>query len=373
MPSSTNTRSRPVFKTAALDDQEKFKPLPSPAGPYPYHLDIKNIAPDLPLNKMVFHMAGDTGGLTSPVYKHRVANAMIKQCRETGAPADRPQFFFHLGDVVYSYGQAEEYCPQFFEPYTDYPNPIFAIPGNHDADLDPFDTVKRQSLEAFTQVFCNTSASPIPFAGNSARKSNVQPNVYFTLKTPLANIICLYSNVPRFGTITPIQRDWFISELKTAAGEDKALIVCLHHAPYSADINHGSSLNMQLFFQSAFDEAGVIPDIVFSGHVHNYQRFSKQYPNRRIVPFIVAGAGGYADLHKIAQPGDPAFPDNHPQFDNVLLENYCDYSHGFLKISIEKTAGSISINGEYYIIGYEEPGKQATSLFDSFKTDVTHS
>jgi hypothetical protein len=69
------------------------------------------------------------------------------------------------------------------------------------------------SLKAFLKVFCDTQQRPIGFAGSSKRLSNIQPNIYFTLKTPLVNFICLYGNVPRFGTITDIQRDWFIQEL----------------------------------------------------------------------------------------------------------------------------------------------------------------
>jgi acid phosphatase type 7 len=319
---------------------------------------------------MVFHMAGDTGGLVQPVYKHRVAEEMIKQCAESAPVEDKPQFFFHLGDVVYNYGHAEEYYTQFFEPYRHYPRPIFAIPGNHDADIDPFDTRTRESLEAFVQVFCDTESRAIPFSGDSGRLSNRQPNVYWTMKTPLANVIALYSNVPRFGTILPEQRQWFIEELKTAQAEHKALIVCLHHSAYSADTNHGSSLNMQLFLQSAFDEAGVLPDVVISGHVHNYQRFTKTYPDGRTIPFIVAGAGGYADLHRIALPGDPAFPDHHPQLDNVLLENYCDHTHGFLKLTLERVKGKISLAGEYFILSAKVNNIESARLFDFFMVNI---
>jgi hypothetical protein len=35
------------------------------------------------------------------------------------------------------------------------------------------------------------------------------------------------------------------------------------------------------------------PDVVLSGHVHDYQRFSAPLYNKKDVPFIVAGAGGY--------------------------------------------------------------------------------
>ena len=372
MPSSTsNKRFRPVFKTAALDDQEKFQPLPRPTGKYPYHLDIRDVLPALHTHKMVFHMVGDTGGLVFPVFKHRIANEMISQCNSAAPGEDSPQFFFHLGDVVYNFGQAAEYYPQFFEPYRNYPNPIFAIPGNHDADIDPFDQNEPQSLDAFVKVFCDTASRPLSFSGDSGRNSNVQPNVYYTLITPLANIIALYSNVPRFGTITPVQKAWFINELKTAEAErsDKALIVCLHHSAYSADTNHGSSLPMQLFLNAAFEEAGVWPDVVFSGHVHNYQRFSKRYSNGKTVPFIVAGAGGYADLHKIAQPGDPAFPDQSKLLDNVHLEKYCDVTHGFLKITIEKTATDFTLKGDYYTADDSGKGLPA-NVFDSFTMNL---
>ena len=365
-----NKRSRPVFKTAAIDDQEKFQPLPPPTGQYPFHLDIKNVLPHLSSQKMVFHMAGDTGGLVQPVFKHRVAEEMIKQCSHAGLAEDNPQFFFHLGDVVYNYGHAEEYYPQFFEPYHHYPCPIFAIPGNHDADIDPFDSRKRSSLDAFNQVFCDREPRIIPFAGDTGRLSNIQPNFYWTMKTPLANIVALYSNVPRFGTITPQQRSWFIRELAASRAEHKALIVCLHHSAYSADTNHGSSLNIQLFLQSAFDEAGVLPDAVISGHVHNYQRFTKTYPDGRTVPFIVAGAGGYADLHRLAQPGDPAFPDSNPLLDDVRLENYCDHTHGFLKMTLEKKKGGITLSGEYFILSAKVNNTAGSRLFDFFTVNV---
>lgn len=364
MSSNPQKRTRPVFKTAAYDDQEKFQPLPAPTGAYPFHLDIKTILPDFPENKIVFHMAGDTGGLVSPQVKHWVAKEMIRQYNED---ADKPQFLFHLGDVVYNYGQAEEYYPQFFEPYRDYPCPIFAIAGNHDADLDPFDEQKRPSLDAFMKVFCGTQPKALSFAGDTGRKSNIQPNIYWSLCTPLANIIALYSNVPRFGTIMPEQREWFISELKKAAADKgKALILCLHHAPYSADTNHGSSMHMQAFLNSVFEETGILPDIIFSGHVHNYQRLSKQYPNGKMVPFIIAGAGGYADLHKIAPLNDPAFPDNSHLLDNVCLESYCDHTHGFLKITVEKLQKGISLKGQYYIIPEPNNNLLLAKAFDSF-------
>ena len=47
-------------------------------------------------------------------------------------PAAAPAFCFHLGDVIYNFGEAEYYYDQFYEPFRAYDRPIFAIPGNHD-------------------------------------------------------------------------------------------------------------------------------------------------------------------------------------------------------------------------------------------------
>ena len=314
-------------------------------------------------------MAGDTGSLRSPEYQRMVAAEMGIQYQSEN---DQPQFFFHLGDVVYNFGQAANYYDQFFYPYQHYPGPIFAIAGNHDGDIDPLDDTPPKSLAAFTRVFCDTDNKPIDFAGGIDCKSNIQPNVYWTLQTPLADIIGLYSNVPRFGNIQPEQREWFINELKTSRNQStkKALIVCLHHSAYSADINHGSSLHMQLFLEDAFEAAGVKPDIVFSGHVHNYQRFNKQYPDGKVIPFVVAGAGGYSDLHPIAQPGEPLFPDESRLLDDVELQNYCDDGHGFLKIMLTKENDGIKLNGEFYAIPQVEGNDVKAELYDEFAVSI---
>jgi predicted phosphodiesterase len=367
-----NIRTRAVFKIGAHDDQEKFKPLPPPVGQYPFQLDLERIKSSKNENKMVFQTCGDTGGIVLPTFQHQVVNEMIRQFDASLNDDDKPSFFFHLGDLVYNFGQQDQYYPQFFAPFKNYPAPVFAIAGNHDADIDPSDPRKPESLDAFLKVFCNTEFRPINFSEDIQYKSGIQPNIYFTLQSPLATIIALYSNVPRFGTITNEQREWFIAELKKAGKQknEKAIIICLHHSAYSADTNHGSSLNMQQFLNSAFDEAGVWPHLVMSGHVHNYQRFTKTYPNGKVVPFIVAGAGGYAQLHTIAPLNDPDFPDTSHLLDDVYLEKYCDDAHGFLRITITRYADDFTLEGGYYTIDDLHPDQHAV-LFDAFSINLS--
>jgi hypothetical protein len=73
---------------------------------------------------------GDTGSVVGPATQSLVADKMVTDFNEANA-ADVPAFLFHLGDVVYFFGEATYYYDQFYEPYRDYPAPILAIPGNH--------------------------------------------------------------------------------------------------------------------------------------------------------------------------------------------------------------------------------------------------
>lgn len=365
--------TKPLFKLNQPDDNYKFQPLPSPLGKYPYRLKAGIQTQDP--NKMIFQVAGDTGGLKSPAFQRLIAEQMGKQYLHPENPGEKPSFLYHVGDIVYHFGEADQYEKQFFTPYKDYPLPIFAIPGNHDSDVNPLNPVPYKSLEPFSSVFCGASPRPVPFGTDTSRKSGMQPNVYWTLQTPVANIIGLATNVPKYGVVTEEQRLWFIEELKHAAAEhqEKAIIIALHHAPYSADFNHSSSLPMITFLENAFDEAGVYPDLVMSGHVHNYQRFSKSYGGGKTTPYIVCGAGGFDELHWLAEADDVLYTSKSDIFDTVKLENFCTMQHGFLNIEITKTEEGHQIGGKYYAIPHEglQPGEDAY-LYDEFVYFCNH-
>jgi hypothetical protein len=362
----------PVVLKDVPDDSFRFQPLPIPTGEYPYRLNIKQVLEDktdLIRNRMAFHMVGDTGSARHSEFQALVASSIAKQLGEDSRAENNPAFLYHLGDIVYNHGEAHEYPSQFLKPYENYNAPIFAIPGNHDGDINPDSRVSYQSLDAFTEVFCNEYRQPLALGEGSKRLSMIQPNVYWTLETPLARFIGLYANVNRHGIISEEQKAWFIEELKYAEQyrEQQALIVCLHQAPYSADINHGSSAAMISFLESSFRISCVRPDIVFSGHVHNYQRFSKTYDDGTIIPYIVAGAGGYADLHPLAHTYDKrveALPLDH----QVRLEAFCDNCFGFLKVDVEKVPEGLSLTVEYYTLPQHitESGDRSARLYDRF-------
>ena len=371
----TKIRTKPVLKLNPGIESRQFLPLPKPSGLYPYRLNIESVSPIINSQKLVFHLVGDTGSVVDPTYQKYVVRQMNEHVSKQLPATDQPAFLYHVGDVVYNFGEAAHYYQQFFNPYRHYLKPIFAIAGNHDGDVDFTKENPPKSLDAFTRVFCDTWQRDIDLAGNSRRKTMIQPNVYWTLQTPLANFIGLCCNVTKFGIITDEQRLWFINELKNAAQERprKAIIVTLHHSPYSCDTNHGSSLNMIDFLDKAFEETGVKPDIVFSGHVHNYQRFHRKYTDGTVIPFIVAGAGGYVDLHRIAENNDPEFPDENEAFNDVTLQSFCTDGHGFLKIILEKHDSHLTLTGEYFKVNYlDEDSNPAnrSEIYDTFQITI---
>jgi len=356
------TLARPAFKGSG------FKPLPSPTGPAPFHLDLKDVI-DKKLykaiddhNKMVFHISGDIGGIKRPEVQQLVVDGMEKDFQhDPRQPTADPIFAYTLGDCVYYNGEAVRYYDQFYKPYEHYNAPIFAVPGNHDGDA----LAPETSLEAFVRNFCAPEPVITPDALDIPRDAMTQPNVFWTLITPVATIIGLYSNVPEGGAIHADQQAWLVSELKKAR-KDKALFLTMHHPIYSADDHHSGSGAMRTAVNAAITGSGRHPDIIFAGHVHDYQRFTRVVKKQQF-PYIVAGAGGYWHLHAIARVnGQKPIPpvSMNQQGDEVTLERYVDDRHGFLRVEID---GSV-VTGKYYTVPRPQESWHVPSrLADTFR------
>ncbi|HEY2260918.1 MAG TPA: metallophosphoesterase [Solirubrobacteraceae bacterium] len=289
-----------------------------------------------------FHCVGDTGGLHNPGPQRAVAAAMADQL----AGENPVRFFYHLGDVVYLHGEETHYRSQFFEPYGDYPAPIFAVAGNHDGDRAP--GTGAAALDAFVRHFC---APAVPV---NAGRSVGQPNVYWTLEHEWVTIIGLYTNVPEGGLIDAGQLRWLVGEL-SAARPGVTLILAMHHPVYSADLAHGSNLALGIQLEECFACAGRAPDAVFSAHAHNYQRFARHYEGREL-PYVVAGSGGFPELHRLGY-GIPDTPASFAGLPGLTLEAHQHAAFGFLTVS----AGPAGARVDYNTVVRRRP-----VLFDQF-------
>jgi 3',5'-cyclic AMP phosphodiesterase CpdA len=238
------------------------------------------------------------------------------------------------------------------------------IPGNHDGDVfdDGVRTNALPSLATFVRNFCAPTAGiKSPDSAESDRTAMIQPNVYWTLLTPFATFVGLYTNVPEGGVVHPDQADWFEGEL-AAAPKDRALIVALHHPLNSLDTYHSGSKTMAALIATASAKARRTPDMLCSGHVHNYQRFTVAGA-KGVTPHIVAGHGGYHNLHKVAKvDGQPVMtPYTVPNDSGTTLESYFDDRFGFLRLEID--ADTIDLMS-YTVPRPQESWQREPRLFD---------
>jgi acid phosphatase type 7 len=305
------------------------------------------------------------GGIKNGMDQQLVAKGMEQDFDPATAFSDNPAFLYIVGDCVYYNGEIKEYYSQFYQPYEFYPRPIFAVPGNHDGENLPGDN----TLDGFLRNFCSPEPVKMPESQDSNRTAMTQPNVFWTLLTPMANIVGLYSNVPSGGEIAQPQMDWLVNELKTLPG-DVPLLLALHHPVYSADDHHGGSTHMKHLIESAATSAGRHPDMILAGHVHNYQRLTKTMNDGTQVPYVVTGAGGYFNLHHIMKVSGETMVTpvifNDEEGDPVTLERYCADHHGFMKLEITDSL----ITGRYYMVPRpQDPYSKGNSLIEYFDYD----
>ena len=348
-----------------LKDNTRFIPVPATApanlsAPFSIFDPQANDAA-VSAGKLVFQCVGDTGGIHGTATQEAIAAEMETQINQA-AEGEKPSFFYNLGDVIYFNGQSTLYKTEFYEPYQYYPALIFAIPGNHDGDTsvqkgDLPDT--EPSLFGFIQNFCSPSAEHVtPY-----RMSMTQPYVYWTLDTPFVTIIGMYSNVE--GSLDARGRNDQQSYLETQmknADSKKKLLLAVHHPPFSLDSAHGGTQDILTAIDMAVQASGRNPDAVLSGHVHNYQRFSRTISHKKI-PYVVAGAGGYANdarsMHKLQKGLETEKLPFQTTISNVKLEKFNQEAPGFLRITTSKD----TIDFEYWIVPFDD---SAPSLFDSF-------
>jgi hypothetical protein len=304
-------------------NQYQVQQFPPPRSGAPLQLDLSNFLPESLIDsitaagQIVFHSVGDTGAAkvsktqtaaTAIAHEAGVADAMVADVQSGGSAG--PAFFFHLGDVIYNFGEGQYYYDQFYEPFREYDRPIFAIPGNHDGMVFGQGSSAPQvpTLTAFLTNFCSSSPGPSPDSPSSTRSVMTQPGVYFTLDAPFVSIIGLYSNVLDTGggvisseggryPLTNDQLTFLTSELERLKPErvagERAILIAVHHPPLSVDSKTGGTRGMTQDIDSCCQAAGQWPDAVLSGHAHLYQRFTREV-NGRDVPYIVSGSGGFA-------------------------------------------------------------------------------
>jgi hypothetical protein len=206
--------------------------------------------------------------------------------------------------------------------------------------------VQVPTLTGFLRNFCASEFEVMPEAGGLRRTAQVQPGVFYTFEAPFLRILALYSGTledPGVIADTRIgesQLKYLEAALARVASEhfQGALIIAHHHPAYTAGGNHGWSIEMQTQIDTACRKANIWPHAVLSGHVHNYQRFTRSHGGTQI-PYVICGNGGHG-LTRLARKGSVLRTPMQLQVpghtDKVVLESYDDQHYGYLRIVVTK-------------------------------------
>src|SRR5450631_2693038 len=195
--------------------------------------------------KIIFHAFGDSGASNSGKYANELrVGDQVTLDTTSSSEGERAAFLFHLGDVVYNFGEAQYYYDQFYEPFRNYPAPIFAIPGNHDSFVVP--NTPETPLQVFQRNFCAPQPVITAEAASLHRTAMTQPGIYFTLDAPFVRIIGLFSNSledpgvissekGRWSAVPDHQLAFLSAQLKLIKKQKYAgaVILAVHHPPFS--------------------------------------------------------------------------------------------------------------------------------------------
>jgi hypothetical protein len=366
-----------VDADTAAKAEDQYQPIPTARSTDPMDLvavlGADAVARIQSSGQIVFHTAGDSGGIEKPEFQFAVAGAMANDLPGGAA------FWYHLGDVVYFFGQDQYYFEQFYDPYRNYNAPIFAIPGNHDGAI--FSGETANSLDAFRANFCTETPGHSPDSQGAVRTTMDQPGVYFTLNAPFVKFIGLYSNTGEGGTqgmisgtkVGTVQLDFLKQQLTTAkqeraANQWRALVLATHHPPFTGSPFHVPSPDMLAQIDQICAQVGIWPDIHLSGHSHLYERYTRTV-NGKQIPYVVAGMAGYYGLTGLKpgqQPPAPVTPMSGTDASgNPLRMDVFNNTHfGFVRMTVSpKNLTSVFIT--------VDTSTGATAIGDSFTLDFS--
>ena len=203
---------------------------------------------------------------------------------------EKPEFLVALGDIVYPAGRVNQYMHFFWKTYNDVDAagpkagaplmasvPVYPVLGNHDVAAK-FPTIP-DALGAyyfFHPPQNGPGAGPwaTPLGSDKAAVAKFRaattdsyPSLdAYSFDNGPVHVVVLNSN--QSGNVDqPKLRQWVEQDLKSASARWK--LVCYHNPAFSSSHQHYTEQAVRLW-HPLFEACAV--DVVFSGHVHNYQR-----------------------------------------------------------------------------------------------------
>jgi len=254
----------------------------------------------------------------------------------------------HAGDL--SYADCEQTLWDSYgimtEPLASY-KPWMVCPGNHEIEFNGTDYMNL--FTAFENRYRMPYVEP-PSFGDVIIKSDVNPNTgnpyctpsifqteynygnsFYSFDSGLAHIIYLnpYTNT----SATSLQYNWLLNNLESIDRSVTPWIIVVMHCPwYSSNVNHyadSQTVLMRESMEDLFYDFKV--NIVFNGHVHDYERTYPVYRNETDIHgpvYITIGNAGNLEGLDNKYYDEPKWS---------AFRNGTDYGYGMLTIINKKT------------------------------------
>jgi Icc-related predicted phosphoesterase len=211
----------------------------------------------------------------------------------------RPAFVSVGGDIVYHGDDAKDWRTWDAETaiWHERGLAIYPVLGNHDLSGG------KRALENYFQRF-----------------PELKNNRYYSVRAANALLLVLDSSLAE---LSGSQGEWLVKKLDSIPSDVEFVFVFLHHPPYTSSSDervYGGGHSAR----SEEQELGKMLEkrqqstrarfVVFSGHVHNYERHEHNG-----VTYFVSGGGG-AHAYRITRAARDLFPDNNINYHYLLVE-----------------------------------------------------
>jgi acid phosphatase type 7 len=242
----------------------------------------------------------------------KAANPPVRQALVQAIAQASPAFVSFGGDIVYNGDDGDDWKVWDSETavWREKKIPVYPALGNHDLHGD-----EKVALANYFQRF--------PDLKNSR---------YYSVRIANALLLVLDSSLDE---IAGPQGQWLTRKLDNVPGDVDFVLIVLHHPPYTSSSDdkkfggghsarspeHKLAKTLEARQQNL--RARIV---VFSGHVHNYER----HEHGGVTYFVTGGAGAHA--YPIERAADDPFQSKEVNYHYVLAE----VDHGILKITMHR-------------------------------------
>ncbi|MGA7444788.1 MAG: metallophosphoesterase [Candidatus Sulfotelmatobacter sp.] len=240
------------------------------------------------------------------------ANPAVRQALVQAIAQTNPAFISFGGDIVYNGYDKDDWKVWDRETaaWREKKIPVYPALGNHDLHGD----------------------EKIALANYFERFPDLQNSRYYSLRAANTLMLVLDSSLDE---VSGPQGQWLTQKLDHLSGDVDFVFIVLHHPPYT------SSSDMKIFGggHSARSQERALAKmlearqanlrariVVFSGHVHNYER----HEHGGITYFVTGGAGAHA--YPIERAKDDPFQSKEVHYHYLMVE----VDRGSLKITMHR-------------------------------------